>query len=169
MAHIQYSKGEGFKAWPEAVFDLKILSVEQTVSKSEKPQLTIDLECVEGGEQEGKKTKTWWSLVPEAGFRINELCEACGLVPTDTGEKDEEGRPLMAFDTDDLVGRVFRATNKPRLYNNNLQNDWKELGPSPLQPGAPAAAGTPAPAAAAAPSTSGAPIAARRPRPAPQS
>lgn len=168
MPVIQYSKGEGFKAWPEAVYDMKIASVEQKVSKNDKPQLEILLECVEGGEQEGKKTKTWWSLVEAAGFRINELCEACQLTPVDTGEKDAEGRPVMSFDTDDLVGKVFRTTNKPRMYEGRLQNDWQELGPSPLAAGAPAQAATPA-AAAAPPSTSGAPVPPRRPRPAPQS
>lgn len=172
MAQIMFSKGDGF-VWPEGTYDLLIKSVAQTVSKNNNQQLEIEVEGVDG-DQAGKKFKSWWSLVPSATFRIDALVDACGVAKVETGEKDANGKPIMSFDSDELVGKIFRCTIKNRTHEGRTNNDIQEMGPSPLQTGSAApetqnggAPGAQAPATPpATPSTSGAPVAARRPRPA---
>lgn len=183
MAQIPYSKGgDDFKPWPEGTYDWMIKKVEQKVSKQEKPQIEITLEGVGNDAQSGKTMKDRRSLVPEAAFRIEALIKATGCPEIDTGEKDKDGKPVMTFDTDDLVGRYFRGTLSHRPHNNKIFADIGDEGPSPIAPkgmtgvaedasSAPAdGAGTPAETQAAAqPSAAGAPAVGRRPRPAPAS
>lgn len=181
MAQIPYSKGgDDFKPWPEGTYDWMIKKVEQTTSKQEKPQLSLTLEGVGNDAQSGKTMRDWRSLVPEAAFRIEALIKATGCPEIDTGEKDASGKPVMTFDTDDLVGRYFRGTLTHRPHNGKVFADIGDECPSPIAPkgmtgtteeaDAPAdGAGAPAETPPAQPSASGAPAVGRRPRPAPAS
>lgn len=172
MAQIPYSKGgDDFTPWPEGTYDLRVKKIEQKVSKKEKPQLEITLEALEGP-KDGKTMKAWYSLVPAATFRVDKLLDACGVERIDTGEKDENGKPILTFDDQDLLGRVFRAEIKHRDYEGKTQTDLKDEGRSPLAPPGQNGAAAAAPAQAATPATpsaAGAPVQARRPRPAPAS
>ena len=175
MTMINYSKGgDDFKPWPEGTYDWMIKKVEQKTSKQEKPQLEITLEGVGNDAQSGKTMKDWRSLVKEAHFRIEALVKATGCPEVDTGEKDADGKPVMGFDTDALIGRYFRGTLTHRTHNNKIFADIGDEGPSPLAPAGLTGAGDAAAAetppeqpAAAPPSTAGAPAVGRRPRPAP--
>lgn len=178
---IMYSKGPGFALLPEGTYDFAIKSAKQTVSKEKQnPQLEINLEVMDGP-QVGKTMRTWRSLLASASGFLDEYLDAVGVERVDTGDKDEDGNPILVFDLDELIGRMFRADIEHRTDNSNRkQADLRNLGPSPLAAKMGVKTGKAkdaeggssselAAVAPATPSTSGAPVPARRPRPAPQS
>lgn len=197
MARIPYSKGENtFKPLPESTYDVQLDSAEQTTSKGGNPQLTVKGQIVDG-EYAGKKVTIWYSLLPQSTWKLDALFEALGIPAQETGELDENGKPICDFDTDDLAGRVVRYVCTQRTYDGKVNNSWDKEAISPLDPhyatvianaktkakadtgatnaaGSTASVGAGAPATpntptqtASAPSEAGRPLA-RRPRPAGQ-
>jgi hypothetical protein len=166
---INFSKGGGeFAPLPVGTYDFVIKSCKQSVSKqNQNPQLEVNCEVIDG-DHAGKKVRMWYSLLPQATFRLESLLTAIGVEMVDSGEKDDNGQPIMTFDADELPNRYFRCENEHREYpegSKKMQNSFQNEGPSPFAPATETKAESTKPAAAA-PSAAGAPQTVRRPRPA---
>lgn len=133
MARISYTKGEGsqFQPYPEGTYDIQIGSAEQGTSKSGNPQLTVKGEIVDG-EYAGKKVTIWYSLLPQSTWKLDALFDALGIQPQETGELDENGKPIMACDTDELLQRTVRYNCTQRTYEGRVNNNWDKEAISPL-------------------------------------
>lgn len=176
MAKIRFSGGGegGFEPLPESIYDLEIKSVDQNTSKAGNPQAIVKFEVVDG-DLAGRTHKEWYTITPEAVWRLQNLCKAAGVDLVETGEVDKDNEPICEFDTDELVGKFVRAEIKHRNYEGktfaNLGNkpEASRFSPEKAAPTTtkPAAESQPASATApagAAPGAGG--VAPRRPRPA---
>ena len=124
---------EGWKPLPDGTVDIMIDDISETVSKKDIPQLKLSCH-VEGGRHDAKKTTLWYSLAPNALWKVMILCDACG-VEYDADELDEldpeTGKPLISLelDTDDLIGQIYtvdvsQQTNPNTGHlNNNFNNE----------------------------------------------
>lgn len=174
MAKIRFGGGgSDFQPLPESIYDLEIKEVDEGTSKTEKPQVIVKFEVVEG-DMAGRTHKEWYTMTPEAAWRLENLAKAAGVELIDTGEVSGEGKPIYEFDTDELVGKFVRAEIKHRNWEGktfaNLGNRPEASKFTPAQAetakAKPAAESQPASASApagAAPGAGG--IAPRRPRP----
>ena len=136
MAKIQYkaNKGSGFKMPPAGTYDFEIVDV-----KDEKPdndgnmRIYLQLKIAEG-DQQGSDVRMYCTLSAERGWMLRNVLQAC-LV--DYEENDGgEGEPYeVSFDTDDLIGRFFRADLT--IYTNpntgKKSPNFNEIQVSPLQ------------------------------------
>lgn len=162
MARIRISQGSGeWQPLPEGTYDFKITEVEQAVNKKQNAQLKLKLECASPSHS-GKTATVFYSLLPQALWRLYELVDALDIERTDTGEKDKDGKPIYEIDDDLLPGCYVRYVVTQREYEGKKQNDFSKPTLSPLDPyaqkqqqqqaAAPAAAAAapaqPAPAAA---------------------
>lgn len=137
---IRFSGGKNtYEVLPQGTYDFEIKSVEQGTSKSNNPQLKVQLEVVEGP-LAGKKTTHWYSLLPQAAWRLSEFAAAAGGTMVDTGEVDEKGEPIMELDENSLVGLFVRGTIEHREYQGRTNADLNKPVESPfgVEPAAPA-------------------------------
>lgn len=124
---------EGWKPLPDGTVDIMIDDISETVSKQDIPQLKV-AGHVEGGRHDAKKVTLWYSLSPNALWKVMNLCDACG-VDYEAEELDEidpeSKKPLISLelDTDDLIGQAYTVdvvqstnTNTGQL-NNNFNNE----------------------------------------------
>lgn len=172
MARIRISQGSGeWQPLPEGTYDFKITEVEQAVNKKGNAQLKLKLECASPSHS-GKTATVFYSLLPQALWRLYELVDALDIERTDTGEVDKEGNPIYEIDDDLLPGCYVRYVVTQREYEGKKQNDFSKPELSPLDPymkqkAAPAAAApqpaAQAPAPAAAPAQQAAASAAEQP------
>jgi len=179
MGQINYSKGDeggGFKALPEGGYDFKINSVAQTMSRKNKPQLELSCEIVAGGGKEGRKQKLWYSLTANSYWKLKLLLEALEIERIDTGAFDDDGLPIMGFDSDDLEGRVLYLNATTYDYEGKERNDFTDEAMSEYDAVGPAHESQDAggateeqPETEAADQTQKTPARGRRPRPAPAS
>lgn len=101
---------------PEGSYDLEIKKVDPNrTDKKDRPQAMIQMEVV-GPDHTGKVVTDWFYLTDNAVWRLHNLYEALGIEPEGTGEYDEEGKELVEYDTDDLIGRIFVANVTQRVY-----------------------------------------------------
>jgi hypothetical protein len=155
MARIRISQGSGeWQPLPEGTYDFKITEVEQAVNKKGNAQLKLKLECASPSHS-GKTATVFYSLLPQALWRLYELVDALDIERTDTGEVDKEGNPIYEIDDDLLPGCYVRYVVTQREYEGKKQNDFSKPALSPLDPyaaqqKASAPAATPAPAQPAA-------------------
>jgi hypothetical protein len=159
---IRYSTGSGFTPLPEGIFDLRVDGVEEGVSKANNPQLKLLCQVIGGDDAEslGRDITIFYSLQPQATFRIGQVADALALEKIDTGEVDAKGEPIYTFDEQTMIGRVVRFTVSQRDYQGKKQDPYyaevtaerAEAGGEGASNGAPAQS-TPAqqPAAAAGP------------------
>lgn len=124
-------QGGGYVPLPEGTYDLELLDVEQTTSKNDNPQLKVSA-TVADGPSAGKKVTIWYSLVPQAGWKLRNLLDAL-LVEYDA-EEDEDGGDAIEFDPEDLVGRVASFSVTQREYNGRVNNDFGDAEVSKLDP-----------------------------------
>lgn len=172
---IRYQAGGGnFEILPEGTFDCEIKKVDTGTNNNGNEQLVVDFEVADGP-LAGRKHKEW--IVLTVGWRIDRLRKAAGVDEIDTGEKDPQGKPIMSFDEQDLVGKFVQLEIVHREYPPNsgkVRANSNNEKPSPLN--VTAAAGAPATPASTAkvtpatqPADGGAPgagaVAPRRPRP----
>jgi hypothetical protein len=155
MPRVEYNSKEdkGYRVLaPQPGALLKIVEIEEGVSKAKQaPQLVVKFNVL-GGVNEGANFSQFYSLLPQAAFKINQLCDACAVEVgmTETGDVDEKGEPLFAcgFDTDDLLGQEFIGDITQREYEGKTQNNLD----NPRMPAdAPVAVAKAAPKAAPAP------------------
>jgi hypothetical protein len=145
----------GFTPLPEGVYDIQVLDGKQTTSKQQNPQ--IELQCeIAHGEFTGRKFRLWYSLLPQAAWKLRDMLDAIGVEYT-----EHDGK--LRFDLDEVIGGFIRATATPGEYQGKPKNDWTKEEPSPLSNKAPAPADA-APAPAAAPAAAAKPAAAFAPR-----
>lgn len=130
MAVIEFEGGEGgsWQPLPAGTYEFLIQAVEQKTSKAGNAQLQVSL-TVEGGEYNQKKCNDFFSLLPQAGWKLRNLLQAVAegkYEEIDTGKKDGEGKPLfkLSFDTEDLIGKTFCAdvTIEPAKDTGKLNN-----------------------------------------------
>lgn len=132
---VKHNAGSGFTAFPEGTYDMRITSTEETVSKAGKPQLKVSLEVLDGDpERIGQTATIWYSLSPQAAWKLNMLAEATGVDSTETGERTKDDKPVLEFDTDDLDGLYVRYTCTQEVYDKKIVNRWEEERPSPMDP-----------------------------------
>lgn len=135
MARIRIVEGSGqqWTPFPEGTYDFKITAVEQGTSTKGNPQLKVSLECASQSHS-GKNATTWYSLLKQSLWKLNELVDALGIERTDTGEVDENDKPIYEFDEDDLVGAFVRYQVSQRTYEGKTQNNFDSPELSPLDP-----------------------------------
>jgi len=117
---IRFQKGEaggGFTPLPEGTYNLKIIEQESTVSKAGKPQEKVRFEVVDGP-MAGRELNAWFSMQPQAIWSFEQLLEATGAIPTDTGEVGPDGRPILELAEGALLGCYVTA--------EITQNEWPE-------------------------------------------
>lgn len=128
-------KGKQSQEWkplPDGTYDLMIDSIEQTTSQKGNAQLKVSAH-VEGGSHDEKKVTLWFSLVPQAMWKMLDILDATGVDYTadEIDEVDPEtGKPLieLEFDSDDLPGAMFtvdakQSTDNKGRPNNNFSNE----------------------------------------------
>lgn len=132
---IRYSKGEskGYTPLPEGNFHLRFDSAEQTTNSKGNPQLVVSTTVVDGS-YAGRHPKLYLSLLPTAVWKFEQLCEAFGLEPLDTGEVDDEGLPIRGFEEQELVGRVGLFKVEVREYKSKKTNDFSIIEASEFDP-----------------------------------
>jgi hypothetical protein len=170
MAFIPYSKGEnqGFTPLPEGTYQMAIREAEHGTSTGGNPQLKLRLEVMEGPKA-GRFINCWYSLLPQASWKIDNLLEALGIDEVDTGDMDAEGNPIMGLDTDHLLDRIVQYVVTQQEYpagSGKMNNRFNDEAPSPLegaQKAAPAQEAAPAAQQATPPAQT---MQRRRPRPA---
>jgi hypothetical protein len=133
---IRYSTGSGFTPLPEGIFDLRVDGVEEGVSKANNPQLKLLCQVIGGDDAEslGRDITIFYSLQPQATFRIGQVADALALEKIDTGEVDAKGEPIYTFDEQTMIGRVVRFTVSQRDYQGKKQNDYNSPEISPEDP-----------------------------------
>ena len=180
MGQINYSKGAdgggAYSALHEGGYDFKINAVAQTTSRKGNDQIELSCEIVAGGGKEGRKQKLWYSLTPQSSWKLELLLEALEIERIDTGEVDGEDKPIMGFDSDDLIGRVLYLNATTYEYEGKERNDFADEAMSEYDPVGPATEAQDAggateeqPETEAADQTQKTPARGRRPRPAPAS
>jgi len=118
---IRYTNASSlFEVYPAGIYSFEIMEVEQGASKKGNPQLKVVTEIIDGPHA-GKKFTTWYSLLPQALFRLNMLIEA-SRVPHNVVGEDEKGNPQIEFDENDLVGLRFTAELTVEKYEGKDQN-----------------------------------------------
>lgn len=168
------NKGEGFKLPPAGTYDFEITDVKEEKADDEGNQrIYFQLKIAEG-DNAGHEIRQYHTLSQERGFTLRNVLQACGV---DYAEEDGgEGEPYsIECDTDDLIGRYFRADLT--IYTNpktgKKSPNFNDVQVSPLQEVASGGEETPAeeekktttkPAA----KTASAPQGTNRPRPRPQ-
>ena len=178
MGQIRFSAGEdtggGWTPLPEGTYDFRIIEAEQGVSSNKNPQLRVKLEVLDGP-RSGDKTNTWYSLLPQSGWKLRRLIDALEIDYQVEG-KDADGNELISFDDEELVQRCVRMDVKQREYNGKTVNDFlneelsqfdADYGEDEVEEPAQQAAPTPAPAPQQAAGSNGAAVGRgrRRPRP----
>lgn len=175
MPRIAFEAGEskGWSPLPKGAYDIRIDSVEETLSKQKETPSLMVKGHVEGGQYDQKEVTIFYPIVPGAGFRIKNLLDASGVdyQTFETDKTDKDGKPLTGYDfeSDDLIECVIRYDVSVRTYNDKPQNDFQNErsvdgggnGAAATAPAAGAAAAT-APAPAAAPATAAAAVASAR-------
>lgn len=126
MARVRYSAGDGnnYQPLPEGTYDFRIEEVVQGNSKNGNPQLQLKMEVIDGP-YTGKKISNWYSLLPQSGWKLDALLDALEIEKEDTGEVDENGKPVLDFDTDWLIGRCVAYDVKHREWNGKINNDFQ--------------------------------------------
>lgn len=109
------SSGGNYQPLPEGVYDLQIESVDETTSKKGNPQLKVGCRVV-GGDNDGKSTTIWYSLLEQSLWKVQGLIDATGC---DQGDDEES-----VLNTDDLIGRYFTVDNEPREYEGKMRDNW---------------------------------------------
>ena len=127
MARIAYSQGDksSFKVLPNGTYEFRITDVEQGVSSNGNPQIKVKFEVVDGPYR-GDTVTAWYSLVPKALWKVLQLVEALGIETEGTGEVDDKGEEIMAFDTDDLIGCLVSFDVGQREYNGRKSNEFND-------------------------------------------
>ena len=171
MPRIAFEAGEskGWSPLPKGAYDIRIDSIEETLSKQKETPSLMVKGHVEGGQYDQKEVTIFYPIVPGAGFRIKNLLDASGVdyQTFETDKTDKDGKPLTGYDfeSDDLIECVIRYDVSVRTYNDKPQNDFQnersvdggsnghaeEAAPTAPTPAAKpaAAAAAPAPAASA--------------------
>ncbi len=122
-------ESSGFEVWPKGSYDVRLMKVEQRVSKQQNPQLGIGIECIEGP-YEGKK-RTWFITISDkGGFELGPLLEAAipGQYDVEQAEPDSEGNKKLSytFDPDDLLDKIITVDVTVREdQNGNPQNNFR--------------------------------------------
>lgn len=174
MTRIAFSanKGSGFKLPPEGTYDFEITDV-----KEDKPDKNGDIRIflqlkIADGPQAGSEVRHYHTLSSERGWTLREVLQAVGADYTE--DDGGEGEPYsIECDTDELIGRYFRAdlTHYKNPNTGKTSPNINQVQVSPLQEAA--AGGTeaapeepPAEAPKPAPQTAkAAPQGTARPRP----
>jgi hypothetical protein len=160
--------GSGWTPLPAGDTVFQIDNVEQTVSSNNNAQLKFSMHVAEGPHT-GAKATTWYSLLPQAAFRLESLLNAAldesAYDRVDTGEVQVRGdkeEPIYAFDfdTDDLIGAQVIFDVTVGEYNGKPKNEFNSPRPVGAAP-APAARPAAPAARAVAPATRAAAPAAR--------
>lgn len=169
MPRIAFEAGEskGWSPLPKGTYDIRIDSIEETLSKQkETPSLRVSGH-VEGGQYDQKEVTIFYPIVPTAGWRMKNLLDASGIDYNGvaSANTDKDGKPLMTynFESDDLIECLIRFDVSVRMYNEKPQNDFQNErsldaganGAAEAAAPAPAPAAAPAPAPAPAPATAG--------------
>lgn len=86
----------------EGYFAFKVLGAEQTESQGGDDQIEVNVECTEDGKFEGAKMKIWFSLKPQALWKLAQFLEAVGIdVPEEEADLD-----LEEFEDKEFIGTV---------------------------------------------------------------
>jgi hypothetical protein len=132
MVQIRFSAGENtggqWTPLPEGTYDFRIIEVEQGNSSNGNPQLRTKLEILDGP-RAGDKPNTWYSLLPQSGWKLRGLVEALDLDYQIEGQ-DADGNDLIVFDADELLHRCVRMDVRQREYNGKTTNDFINEAPS---------------------------------------
>lgn len=119
-----------FKPYPEGRYDLEITKVEEGVSsKAKSPQLIVRATILEGAHA-NKKVTMYLSTVEAAMWKVEQIFEAAGLEPKETGEVDEHGSPVLEINEQELVGRALIFEAEITEYNGKERNEWWVKGVS---------------------------------------
>jgi len=131
MAQLNFrTKTEGggsFKIPPEATYDFEIADVIGLESEEGNPRLYLQLKIAEGA-QEGEELRDYHTLSEERGWALRNILENTDTPFELSDESDGSGD--FTFDTDDMLGRYFRAdlthytnkkTKKTYANLNNVQ------------------------------------------------
>jgi len=126
MARIPYSAGEGgsFQPLPEGTYDFRINETILGNSRAGNPQLQLKMEVLDGPHT-SKKVSCWYSLLPQSGWKIDALLEALKIEREDTGQVDDKGNPILAFDDEWLLDRCVTFDVSQREYNGKTNNDFQ--------------------------------------------
>jgi hypothetical protein len=137
MARIAFSanKGSGFKLPPEGTYDFEITDVktEEKPDKNGDPRIYLQLKIADGP-QAGSEVRHYHTLSSERGWTLREVLQAAGV---DYAEEDGgEGEPYsIECDTDELIGRYFRAdlTHWKNTNTGKVSANINQVQVSPLQ------------------------------------
>ena len=131
--------GGGWKPLPSGTYDIQIDKIEETTSKNNNPQLKMAAHVVDGPHDQ-KKVTLWYSLVENALWKLEALCEAAGIDYSceELDETDPEtGKPLVEFelDTDDLIGCIVTYDVTEYKHQGKEQNRFEnERAPEGSEP-----------------------------------
>lgn len=131
MPRIEFSavEGGGWKPLPTATYDIMIDAVEPGLSKKQKAQIKVSGHVVDGP-KDGKKVTLWYGYEDGGGWKLQALLDAAGVdyESEDTGEVDDEGRPVkaLAFDSDDLPGATVRYDVEAAVYEGKDVNRFNK-------------------------------------------
>lgn len=122
--------GDTFEVWPKGTYNVRIIKIDQGVSKEKNnPQLKFTLEVLDGP-YEGKK-KVWFvTITDKSGFDLGRILEAAvpGEYEAVQADNDSEGNKRMTyeFDSDLLLDRVMTVDCSIREYNGQDQNQFSK-------------------------------------------
>lgn len=135
MGRIKIQASQSRMEWvplPRGTYDLQVDSVEEKPSQSgNAPQLVFKMSVIDGPSA-GKKATHFQSLSEKSGGFIRELVEAAGIeheaVESDT-INEEDGKPFLIidFESDDFIGRTFRADAIISEYNGKESNKFNRF------------------------------------------
>ncbi len=123
----------GWSPLPAGTYDFEIKEYEQKVSSNDNPQVQVKMEVADGPHS-GKKSNIFLTFVSQAYWKVNELLEALGIEQIDTGEKDDNGNPILSFDADELIGRFVRFEVEEDSYQGKGKNNHNNPVCSQLDP-----------------------------------
>lgn len=111
--NLDFSNVRGSEVLEEGIYNVTIESVEEKTSSSGKPMLLVRFR------EETTKTAIFENYVLQENclWKLKELLSAAGI----------ECDGAIDFDTDDLVGLVFKAKIVKDSYNDNTVNRIKKV------------------------------------------
>lgn len=103
---------------PDGEYTVKLMDVEQGVSRAENPQYIWSFEVVDSAEHSGWELKVFTALTPAAMWKVAETVEALGIGAT--GQ-------MVRFKRSDVIGRTCRALVEQQEYNGQVRSQISKL------------------------------------------
>jgi hypothetical protein len=119
---------------PDGTYDFRITEVSESTSSAGNPQLVVRMVC-QGPAFADRKATIWLTQTAKAAWKTEQLFEALSIEPEETGDVDEDGNPIYAYNEEELVGRFVSFEVTTREYNGKRNNDFSKPVRASMDPG----------------------------------